>query len=150
MSGGDVTQSQTHNVSMMFHGKLTLIKEFPVDPGRSNEPGYKIQKAMIAGKIVPCVNVRPFIFYDLMMSLPDLLKNYFPNISIERVKEVMDTLNIVLYRGNTGHQDLLRTQGMCHQFDPVPLVLVKDILTYRPQMIYMFSNHYQPKRSRLS
>jgi len=148
--GRDVTQSQTNNVSMMFHGKLTLIKEFPLDPSRSNEPPYKIQKAMIAGKIVPCVNVRPFIFYDLMMSLPDLLKNYFPNISIERVKEVMDALSIVLYRGNTGHQDLLKTQGMCHQFDPVPLVLVKDIITYRPQMIYMFSNHFEPKRSRMS
>ena len=47
---------------------------------------------------------------------------------------------VVLYKGNTGHQEVLRTEGKCGVYDPVPLVLVKDIMTYMPQIKYMFSN----------
>merc|ERR1711963_678997 len=36
--------------------------------------------------------------------------------------------------------EVLRTEGKCGVYDPVPLVLVKDIMTYMPQMKYMFSN----------
>ena len=39
-----------------------------------------------------------------------------------------------------GHQEILRGEGKCNQFDPVPLVLVKDIMNYMPQMKYMFNN----------
>ena len=51
-----------------FPTKLTQIKEFPIE--RSNQPPYKLQKALIDNKIVPCINVRPFVFHDLMMTLP--------------------------------------------------------------------------------
>ena len=40
----------------------------------------------------------------------------------------------------SGHQEILRGEGKCNQFDPVPLVLVKDIMNYMPQMKYMFNN----------
>ena len=35
---------------------------------------------------------------------------------------------------------MLRAEGKCNMYDPVPLVLVKDIMTYMPQMKYMFTN----------
>ena len=40
----------------------------------------------------------------------------------------------------SGHQEVLRNEGKCTQFDPVPLVLVKDVMNYMPQMKYMFNN----------
>merc|ERR1712062_221140 len=97
----------------------TQIKEFPME--QSHQPPYKLQKALIDQKIVPCINVRPYVFNDLMMTLPDILK-------------------VVLYKGNSGHQEVLRGEGKCQRFDPVPLVLVKDIMNYMPQMKYMFAN----------
>ena len=53
-----------------FPGKLTQIKEFPIE--KSNQQPYKLQKALIDQKIVPCINVRPYVFHDLMVriSLP--------------------------------------------------------------------------------
>jgi len=39
-----------------FPGKLTQIKEFPIE--KSNQQPYKLQKALIDQKIVPCINVR--------------------------------------------------------------------------------------------
>jgi hypothetical protein len=39
----------------------------------------------------------------------------------------------------SGHQDVLRKEGKCNQFDPVPLILVKDVMSYMPQLKYMIA-----------
>jgi hypothetical protein len=51
----------------------------------------------------------------------------------------------------------LRSEGKCEQYDPVPLILVKDIISFMPQMKYMFAanaaaahNDPQAKRQRIS
>merc|ERR1719384_1247884 len=133
-------QPSSHtNGAKQFPTKLTQIKEFPVE--RSNQPAYKLQKALIDQKIVPCINVRPYVFHDLMMTLPDFVKHFFPDLPIEKAREMLqEILKVVLYKGNTGHQEILRQEGKCQLYDPVPLVLVKDIMTYMPQIKYMFSS----------
>ena len=50
----------------------------------------------------------------------------------------MTLYNIYFYF--RGHQDILRQEGKCQLYDPVPLVLVKDIMTYMPQIKYMFAS----------
>ena len=76
-----------------------------------------------------------------MMTLPDFVRHFYPELSIEKAGHMLqDILKVVLYKGNTGHQEILRGEGKCNQFDPVPLVLVKDIMNYMPQMKYMFNN----------
>merc|ERR1719461_2052586 len=130
---------QSANNDKAFNGKLTQIKEFPME--QSHQPPYKLQKALIDQKIVPCINVRPYVFHDLMMTLPDFVKHFFPDLPLEKSREMLqEILKVVLYKGNTGHQEVLRAEGKCGVYDPVPLVLVKDIMTYMPQMKYMFTN----------
>jgi len=132
-------QAPPAQLNKSFPGKLTQIKEFPIE--KSNQQPYKLQKALIDQKIVPCINVRPYVFHDLMMSLPDFVKHFFPDLPLEKSREMLqEILKVVLYKGNSGHQEVLRTEGKCGVYDPVPLVLVKDIMTYMPQMKYMFSN----------
>jgi len=131
-------QSSSNN-DKAFNGKLTQIKEFPME--QSHQPPYKLQKALIDQKIVPCINVRPYVFHDLMMTLPDFVKHFYPDLTIEKARQMLqDILKVVLYKGNSGHQEILRSEGKCTRFDPVPLVLVKDIMNYMPQMKYMFAN----------
>lgn len=143
---------QTAAANKTFPGKLTQIKEFPME--RSNQPPYKLQKALIDQKIVPCINVRPYVFHDLMMTLPDFVKNFFPDLPLEKCRDMLqEILKVVLYKGNTGHQDILRQEGKCQLYDPVPLVLVKDIMTYMPQIKYMFAsmvNEPSAKRPRVN
>jgi len=130
---------QTANNEKTFNGKLTQIKEFPME--QSHQPPYKLQKALIDQKIVPCINVRPYVFHDLMMTLPDFVKHFYPDLTIEKARQMLqDILKVVLYKGNSGHQEILRAEGKCTQYDPVPLVLVKDIMNYMPQMKYMLAN----------
>ena len=81
-------------------GKLTQIKEFPIE--KSNQQPYKLQKALIDQKIVPCINVRPYVFHDLMMSLPDFVKHFFPDLALEKARYMLqDVLKVVLYKGNS-------------------------------------------------
>jgi len=132
-------RQQAPAANKAFPGKLTQIKEFPME--KSNQPPYKLQKALIDQKIVPCINVRPYVFHDLMMTLPDFVKHFFPDLPLEKSREMLqEILKVVLYKGNTGHQEILRQEGKCQLYDPVPLVLVKDIMTYMPQIKYMFSS----------
>ena len=64
------------------------------------------------------------------------------------------TMSMFIFRG---HQEVLRAEGKCVQYDPVPLILVKDIISFMPQMKYMFAAnmgaaHSDPaaKRQRIS
>ena len=92
--------AQPQQLNRAFPGKLTQIKEFPIE--KSNQQPYKLQKALIDQKIVPCINVRPYVFHDLMMSLPDFVKHFFPDLPLEKSREMLqEILKVVLYKGNT-------------------------------------------------
>jgi len=130
-------QAAPTQLNKSFPGKLTQIKEFPIE--KSTQQPYRLQKVLIDEKVVLCINVRPNALNDFMMSLPDFVQNFFPDLPLEKSREMLqEILKVVLYKGNSGHQEVLRTEGKCGVYDPVPLVLVKDIMTYMPQMKYMF------------
>ena len=51
---------------------------------------------------VPCINVRPYVFHDLMMTLPDFVRHFYPELSIEKARHMLqDILKVVVYKGNT-------------------------------------------------
>ena len=80
---------------------MTQVKEFPYERNSTQAP-YKLQKALIDQKIVPCINVRPFVFHDLMMTLPDFVTHFYPELSIEKARNMLqDILKVVLYKGNS-------------------------------------------------
>ena len=92
-------QHQQQQASKTFPTKLTQIKEFTIE--RSSQPPYKLQKALIDQKIVPCINVRPYVFHDLMMTLPDFVRHFCPDHDLERARRMLqDILKVVLYKGN--------------------------------------------------
>ena len=89
---------QAPSSDKQFNGKLTQIKEFPME--QSHQPPYKLQKALIDQKIVPCINVRPYVFHDLMMTLPDFVKHFYPELTIEKARQMLqDILKVVMYKG---------------------------------------------------
>ena len=55
-------------------------------------------------------------------------------------KHKYDCVQFLMFYYFSGHQEILRQEGKCQLYDPAPLVLVKDIMTYMPQIKYMFSN----------
>lgn len=77
--------------------KLTSI---PDTPTSGNHIPYKIQKASLEGKTIPCINMKPFVFTDLLVTLPDLIANFFNNVPIHTCQQILTVLGIELYKGN--------------------------------------------------
>lgn len=84
-------------MSNMQRCKLIPI---PDPPTSGNHIPYKIQKALVEGKTIPCINMKPFIFTDLLVTLPDLTANFFHNVTINTCQQVLSVLGIELYKGN--------------------------------------------------
>lgn len=62
---------------------------------------YQIQKALVDEKMVPCINLKPYMYAELLMTLPDFVSNFFPACNIENCRQVLtDVLQIDLYQGN--------------------------------------------------
>ena len=51
--------------------------------------------------MVPCINFKPYIYSELLMTLPDFVAQYFPICDINSCRQVLtDVLHIDLYQGN--------------------------------------------------
>jgi len=112
-----------------FLGRLTLIKEFPFQQ-IDDAPPYKANKALILKKIVPCINIRPFQFMEVMVTLPHLVGQLFPIFTEKQVGNMLVSMpGVVLYKGNKGHEEVIRQEGWEDGYDRVPLVTMKDILS---------------------
>ena len=93
-------QAAPTQLNKSFPGKLTQIKEFPIE--KSTQQPYRLQKVLIDEKVVPCINVRPNAQNDFMMSLPDFVQNFFPDLPLEKSREMLqEILKVVLYKGNS-------------------------------------------------
>merc|ERR1719187_720473 len=136
--------------------RLTAIKEFPSP--RDKKAGmadYEFRRLMLLEKIVPCLNVRPTIYQDqLLITLTDFVENFYPDCQVLRAGELMqeDSLKMILYKGNKGHQQVLQAEKKCSLFNPVPHILVKDIMNKVEQIKEAFlkeSNNNVTKKAQV-
>ncbi|XP_029667339.1 uncharacterized protein LOC115238007 isoform X2 [Formica exsecta] len=102
---------------------------------------YQIQKALVEEKMVPCINFKPYIYTELLMTLPDFISNFFPACDIESCKQVLtDVLQIDLYQGNRLQMQMLMDAGKCSSLvENLPLIQVRSVMKYMPQFKYMFN-----------
>jgi len=120
--------------------KLMPFKEFEISPNQSGPP-YKVHKALIEQKYVTCINVKPYVFHELMCTLPEFVRNFYPELSHDKAQHVLqDGLKFTLYEGNQSHKELLWREGMSNPFGPVPLLLVKEIINRLPAIKFTMHN----------
>ncbi|XP_071447290.1 uncharacterized protein [Hetaerina americana] len=117
--------------------KLIQIQETQVT---GQHMPYKVSKAYVEGQLVPCINAKPYIYSELLMTLPDLTSHFFSSVSWHTLRQVLqDVLGVSLFRGNRLHMQVLRSSGKCQSSsDILPLVQVRDVMEYMPQLKYMF------------
>eukprot|EP00092_Neocalanus_flemingeri_P033923 GFUD01036888.1.p1 GENE.GFUD01036888.1~~GFUD01036888.1.p1 ORF type:complete len:383 (-),score=109.35 GFUD01036888.1:34-1182(-) len=126
LSGG-WTRVITNPEGKKFRGRLTLIKEFPLQ--QSGHPPYRAKIALIESKAVQCINIRPYQFKEVMVTLPHLVEHLLPSLTEEQVGDMMISLGVVIYKCNKGQLEVIRREGLEDNYDHVPLVTVKDILS---------------------
>lgn len=61
-----------------------------------------MQKAFLSEKMVPCINAKPFIYSELLMTIPDMVNYFFPTVPLNECRKVLqEVLQINLYKGNS-------------------------------------------------
>lgn len=61
-----------------------------------------MQKALLSDKMVPCINAKPYINSELLMTLSDLVSYFFPSVTLPKCREILqEVLKLNLYKGNS-------------------------------------------------
>ncbi|KAF7401486.1 hypothetical protein HZH68_007306 [Vespula germanica] len=131
----------SNNSSRDSRGRKALINISETPLSSCQAQPYQVQKALIEDKMVPCINFKPYIYSELLMTLPDFVSNYFPACDINSCRQVLtDVLNIDLYQGNRLQMKMLMEAGKCTSLnEELPLIQVGNIMKYMPQFKYMFN-----------
>ncbi|XP_031780772.1 uncharacterized protein LOC100122828 isoform X2 [Nasonia vitripennis] len=103
---------------------------------------YQVQKALVEDKLVPCINFKPYVYSELLMTLPDFVAQYFPACDVDDCRQVLtDVLMVELYQGNRLQMEMLMKNGKCSSLtEELPLIQVRSIMKYMPQLKYMLNN----------
>uniref|UniRef100_A0A182SNL6 Uncharacterized protein n=1 Tax=Anopheles maculatus TaxID=74869 RepID=A0A182SNL6_9DIPT len=110
---------------------------------------------LIENKIIYCVNKTPYRNTEYLMTIFDLKDVFFPYISLDVCRRVLNALDISLFVGNSLQYQALQEAGRTN-VDKMPMIQVTDVMTYMPQLQYMIrsSNLNQEtqanKRARIS
>ncbi len=78
----------------------TRLNVIPEVPGGAGHAPYKVQRVLIDNVMVPCINMHSNHYSDYLITLPDLNEFFFPGISLETCKRVLEVLGVKLYKGN--------------------------------------------------
>lgn len=73
----------------------------PEAPPNSSSIAYKLQKVLIESKMIPCINMKPNAWADMLVSLPDLVSNFFNNVPVQSCQQVMQILGLEVYKANS-------------------------------------------------
>jgi len=116
------------NAEGKFTGRLVQIKHFTVQDSQKGLP-YKPMRCLIESKVLPCLNIRPFEFKEVMVTLPHLVNMLLSDFTEEIVGNLMLSSNVVMYKGNKDQVDLIKKERWEDKYESLPLVAVKDILS---------------------
>ena len=95
-----------------YRGRLVAIKEFPVQA--NSNPPYKAELASIEEKNINCINIKPYAWQEVMVSLPHLVEQIFPGYSDQQLGGLLERKGVTLHRGNSGHKEVIR-EGLKNQ-----------------------------------
>ncbi|XP_065166278.1 uncharacterized protein [Atheta coriaria] len=134
------------------NGRIIGVQRKVVSMSNTHETNipYKLSKAMVDGKILPAINMKPYMYNDLLVTLQDLVNYFFNNVPVQNCQQVINVLGIEVYKSNTAQMHVLVENGKCQSInETVLLVQVRHVIDYMPQLKYMLVGNMtaMPKRS---
>ncbi|XP_060856646.1 uncharacterized protein LOC132934356 [Metopolophium dirhodum] len=111
--------------------ELTRIPERTFLQGSSTSAAYKIQKTTLQGQTIHCINAKPYIYSDLMVTLEDLVQMMLPLCTIERCAHILKKyLKTTLFSGNSEQLAVLQDNGRLRSMYPedTPMAMLQDIV----------------------
>ena len=108
---------------LKYEGALQLIEDYP----KLNDGAYQISSVAVSTEELHSINLCPFQFNLKLVALSHLVTQLFPRYSDNRIGKVLNSLGIVLYKGNSFQRKLMETSGWGRSSEDIPLVRVTDI-----------------------
>ena len=118
-------QPQPQPMCKKYEGLLQLIQDYPAS---SSDCAYRISSVAVSTQDLQCINFYPFQFNFVLVALPHFVAQLFPRHSDNQVGSALNSLGIVLYKGNTFQRKLMEISGWVENKQEIPLVSVIDIL----------------------
>lgn len=116
------------------HGNMIMLPEMTM-AGTPYKP-YEVVKKPIENKTIYCINKTPYRNNDYLMTIQDLKDVFFPYISLDVCRRVLNALDINIFIGNSLQYQALLEAGRSN-VDKMPLVQVVDVMQFMPQLQYM-------------
>lgn len=116
------------------HGNVIMLPEMTMG-GTPYKP-YEVVKKPIENKTIYCINKTPYRNTEYLMTIQDLKDVFFPYISLDVCRRVLNALDINLFIGNSLQYQALLEAGRAN-VDKMPLVQVVDVMQFMPQLQYM-------------
>ena len=108
---------------LKYEGELQLIEDYQT----LNDAAYQISSVAVSTEKLQSINFCPFQFNLKLVALSHLVTQLFPRYSDNQVGKVLNSLGIVLYKGNSFQRKLMETSGWGRNSEDIPLVSVIDI-----------------------
>ncbi|XP_055372636.1 hybrid signal transduction histidine kinase L [Condylostylus longicornis] len=152
-----LAQQQQQRASAAVNAMTTdphnqMLRIIPEIPSNTQSPPYKVQKVLVFDNtMISCINMKAYNDTDQLMTLADFREHFFPNVQLDHCKRLIEALGVEMYKGNRRQIQTLIENGKPHS-ENIPLILVRDVIKYMPQLRYMMRSQEQPpqKRSRIS
>ncbi|KAL4082973.1 hypothetical protein QTP88_023969 [Uroleucon formosanum] len=110
---------------------LKRIPERMIVQDPLNIVAYKIQQTSLQGKMISCINAKPYIYSNLMVTLDDLVQKVLPSCTVTTCAYVLNKyLKTELFRGNSEQLALLRENKLLKSMHPddTPLAMLQDVM----------------------
>lgn len=89
--------SSSHRPTQLELTGMHMVPEITVT---GSHPPYKISKIPVGNKIVTCINLKSYTNAEFLMTLSDFMDHFYPNTSIDTLKQALLALRISLFIGN--------------------------------------------------
>ncbi|XP_076261500.1 uncharacterized protein LOC143197163 isoform X2 [Rhynchophorus ferrugineus] len=120
--------------------KLLNLPESPPTTAVGTNIPYKLQKAQVQGKTLNLINMKANVYSEHLVTLQDLVTNFFNGVPLQSCQQVMQVLGIEIYKANPGQMQVLLESGKCvNRNEPIPLVQVRNVIDFMPQLKYMLN-----------
>ncbi|XP_066155500.1 uncharacterized protein [Euwallacea fornicatus] len=139
--GGGLTNGRSMVNNTGNRSKLINLPESsPPSATSGTHIPYKMQKAPVQGKMLSLINMKGNVFTEHLVTLQDLVANFFNGVPVQNCQQVMQVLGIEVYKANAGQMQVLMDNGKCsNRNETVPLVQVRNVIDYMPQLKYMLN-----------
>ncbi|XP_060859824.1 LOW QUALITY PROTEIN: uncharacterized protein LOC132937016 [Metopolophium dirhodum] len=117
--------------------QIITTPQIQAQENNSNNTPYKIQMAALEGKTIHCINAKPCIYSDWMVTLKDVVWMVLPSCNVAKCAHVLHTyLKTTILFGNSEQLTVLRENGLIRSMNPgdTPMAMLKDITLVLPRL----------------